>query len=123
MIDIQCIYQADHMHMKSLSQQKSAKCIEIFMDLSKFTINVQRRFDADRQMHTGILITNKNNESCSISYHFQIFTLSSREPVTTYSVPSFSLLPQAQLQMLSSWACSCLCLREICRRQNAGIRL
>lgn len=39
-----------------------------------------------------------------ISYHFQTLTLSSTDPVTMFSDPSFSLRAHEQLQILSSCA-------------------
>lgn len=37
-------------------------------------------------------------------YHFHTFTMSSREPVTRVSEPSFSLFPHAAVHIASSWA-------------------
>lgn len=51
--------------------------------------------------HTGSI---QLDSKYAVYYHFQTFTMSSREPVTIVSNPSRSLLPHAAVQMASSWA-------------------
>jgi hypothetical protein len=55
------------------------------------------------------------------THHFQTLTMSSIPPVTMCSVPSRSLRPQAQLQMLSSWAETYT--REVLLTIHPGVKL
>ena len=57
----------------------------------------------ENKSQTSMLPRNTMQIKPNHCYHFHILTVSSTEPVTMFSVPSFSCLaPHAQLQMLSS---------------------
>lgn len=50
------------------------------------------------------LVPNFQDLKGGSTHHFQTFTRSSRDPVTTVSVFCFLFVPQATDQMASSWA-------------------